>query len=66
VAGKIADTFNEVIDQSAPDAGIERIVHVVGKEGRITQRASLNNVSTLGRMPLMHQCFGSRPGPSDK
>jgi HAMP domain-containing protein len=46
VAGKIADTFNEVIRTNQRlTQELERIVHVVGKEGRITQRASLNNVS---------------------
>src|SRR6266511_3023611 len=46
VAGKIADTFNEVIGTNQRlTQELERIVHVVGKEGRITQRASLNNVS---------------------
>src|SRR5207248_11678528 len=46
VPGKIADTFNAVIETNERMAQeLERIVHVVGKEGRITQRASLNNVS---------------------
>src|SRR5215471_16772232 len=46
VPGKIADTFNTVIETNERmTRELERIVHVVGKEGRITQRASLNNVS---------------------
>src|SRR5262249_34200721 len=46
VAGKIADTFNAVIETNERmTRELERIVHVVGKEGRITQRALLNNVS---------------------
>src|SRR5215469_1737561 len=46
VAGKIADTFNAVIETNERmTRELERIVHVVGKEGRITQRASLSNVS---------------------
>src|SRR5213080_790467 len=46
VAGKIADTFNTVIETNERmTQELERIVHVVGKEGRITERASLNNVS---------------------
>src|SRR5881396_536782 len=46
VSGKIADTFNTVIETNERmTQELERIVHVVGKEGRITQRASLNNVS---------------------
>src|SRR4030095_611375 len=44
VAGKIADTFNEVISTNQRmTQELERIVHVVGKEGRITRRASLSN-----------------------
>src|SRR5215472_9415913 len=46
VPGKIADTFNTVIETNERmTRELERIVHVVGKEGRITQRASLSNVS---------------------
>src|SRR5438552_6467526 len=46
VAGKIADTFNDVIRTNQRMAKeLERIVHVVGKEGRIRQRASLDDVS---------------------
>src|SRR5438067_85923 len=46
VPGKIADTFNAVIERNERMAReLERIGCVVGKEGRITQRASLNNVS---------------------
>ncbi|PWT81604.1 MAG: hybrid sensor histidine kinase/response regulator [Acidobacteria bacterium] len=46
LAGKIADTFNDVIrtNQRLIDE-LERIVHVVGKKGRITQRAALADVS---------------------
>src|SRR6201993_3097913 len=46
VPGKIADTFNTVIETNQRmTRELERIVNVVGKEGKITQRASLNNVS---------------------
>src|SRR5712672_2244138 len=46
VAGKIADTFNEVISANERmTRELERIGRVVGKEGRITQRASLGDVS---------------------
>src|SRR5213596_343831 len=46
VACKIADTFNEVVRANQRmTQELERIVRVVGKEGQITQRASLNNVS---------------------
>src|SRR6266581_3255522 len=46
VPGKVADTFNIVIESNERmTRELERIVNVVGKEGRITERASLNNVS---------------------
>src|SRR6202043_4159642 len=46
IAGKIADTFNAVINTNQRMAQeLERIGRVVGKEGRITQRASLGDVS---------------------
>src|SRR6266853_1290091 len=46
VAGKIADTFNEVIAKNQRlTMELERIVRAVGKKGRITQRASLGDVS---------------------
>src|SRR5437870_11266499 len=46
VAGKIADTFNDVIAiNQRMTREPQRIGRVVGKEGRITQRASLGDVS---------------------
>src|SRR5437764_1288020 len=46
IAGKIADMFNDVIrTNQRMTQELERIVRVVGKEGRITQRAALSNVS---------------------
>jgi HAMP domain-containing protein/signal transduction histidine kinase len=46
VPGKIADTFNTVIETNERmTQELERIVLVVGKEGRITQRASLGEVT---------------------
>ena len=46
IAGKIADAFNVVINTNQRLAQeLERIGRVVGKEGRITQRASLGDVS---------------------
>src|ERR1044072_2300812 len=46
VAGKIADTFNDVIATNQRMAKeLERIGAVVGKQGRITQRASLGDVA---------------------
>src|SRR5919197_117120 len=46
LAGKIADTFNDVIaTNQRMTRELERIGRAVGKEGRITQRASLGDVS---------------------
>ncbi|HEY9800301.1 MAG TPA: HAMP domain-containing protein [Leptolyngbyaceae cyanobacterium] len=45
LAGKIADTLNEIIDQNERMAAeLKRISNVVGKDGKITERASLGNV----------------------
>src|SRR5215212_8919349 len=45
LAGKIADTFNDVIVMNQRLAReLDRIGQVVGKEGRISQRASLGDV----------------------
>jgi HAMP domain-containing protein/signal transduction histidine kinase/CheY-like chemotaxis protein len=46
VAGKVADTFNDVIELNQRMAReLERLSRVVGKEGKIAQRASLGDVS---------------------
>jgi HAMP domain-containing protein/signal transduction histidine kinase/CheY-like chemotaxis protein len=46
LAGKVADTFNEVIEMNQRLAReLDRISRVVGKEGRINQRASIGDVS---------------------
>jgi len=46
VPGKIGDTFNAVIETNQRTTReLERIVHAVGKEGRISQRASIGEVS---------------------
>ncbi|MDP9291338.1 MAG: HAMP domain-containing protein, partial [Verrucomicrobiota bacterium] len=46
VAGKVADTFNEVISTNERLAQeLERISQTVGKKGRIHQRASLGDVT---------------------
>src|SRR3712207_349897 len=46
VAGKVADTFNDVIAMNQRMAReLDRISRVVGKEGRINQRASIGDVS---------------------
>ena len=45
IAGKIADTLNDVIELNEKMAKeLERVSRVVGKEGKLTQRASLGNV----------------------
>src|SRR5437867_2221795 len=45
-AGKIADAFNDVIERHEKMANeLERISRVVGKEGKISQRASVGEVS---------------------
>ena len=44
--GKIADTFNEVVELNQRMAEeLERLSRVVGKEGKISQRAEMGNVS---------------------
>src|ERR1700719_183184 len=46
IAGKVADTFNDVIAlNQGMSRELERIARVVGKEGRISQRVSLGAVS---------------------
>ncbi|MGV3532468.1 MAG: hypothetical protein ACO1QR_08865, partial [Chthoniobacteraceae bacterium] len=45
-AGRVANTFNDVVelnDRMAQE--LDRISHVVGRQGRINQRASLGDVS---------------------
>ncbi len=44
LTGKVADVFNDVVEQNAAMAGeITRLRRVVGKEGKLRQRASLPN-----------------------
>jgi methyl-accepting chemotaxis protein len=46
VDGKIADAFNDVMELSERMAGeLQRLSRVVGKEGKITQRASIGEVT---------------------
>jgi HAMP domain-containing protein/signal transduction histidine kinase/DNA-binding response OmpR family regulator len=46
VAGKVADAFNEVVELNERTAGeLARLSRVVGKEGRLSQRFSLGDVS---------------------
>jgi methyl-accepting chemotaxis protein len=43
--GKIADTFNEVVElHQAMSRELERLSHAVGKQGRLSERASLAGV----------------------
>ncbi|MER3587824.1 MAG: hypothetical protein C4322_05565, partial [Mastigocladus sp. ERB_26_1] len=45
MAGKIADTLNDIIEQNERlTAELQRIGNVVGKDGKISERASLGNV----------------------
>ncbi|MGI8500567.1 MAG: HAMP domain-containing protein, partial [Hassallia sp.] len=44
IAGKIADTLNDIIDMNERMAAeLERVSNVVGKEGKINERATLGN-----------------------
>ncbi len=46
LAGKVADTFNDVVELNQRMAReLDRLSRVVGKEGRIAQRGSLGDVS---------------------
>src|SRR5687767_4658360 len=46
VAGKVADAFNEVVELIERMASeLERLSRVVGKEGKLSQRASLVDVT---------------------
>jgi HAMP domain-containing protein/signal transduction histidine kinase/CheY-like chemotaxis protein len=46
VAGKVADTFNQVVELNERMANeLGRLSRVVGKEGKLTQRADLGDVS---------------------
>src|SRR5579864_2001854 len=45
-AGRIADAFNDVVERNQRMAEeLDRISRVVGKEGKISQRASIGDVS---------------------
>src|SRR5881296_3560530 len=46
VAGKVADAFNDVVELNEKMAGeLGRLSRIVGKEGKIAQRASLGDVT---------------------
>ena len=53
VAGKVADAFNDVIELNERMASeLERLSRVVGKEGKLTQRATLGDVSGSWASPI--------------
>ena len=60
VAGKVADTFNEVIELNERMASeLARFGRVVGREGRINQRAALGRSQRrLGRVDRLRQRAG--------
>src|SRR6202045_1248869 len=69
VAGKIADTFNDVIAKNEQmTQELERIGRVVGKEGRITQRASLGDVSNswAGAVASVNSLIGDLVHPTSE
>ena len=46
VSGKIADTLNDIIETNEKLVkAVTEVSRVVGREGRLTQRASVHNVS---------------------
>src|SRR5439155_25112593 len=50
VAGKVADAFNEVVELNERMAReLSRLSRVVGKEGKLAQRAKLGDVSGFWR-----------------
>src|ERR687888_52006 len=50
VAGKVADAFNEVVELNERMAGeLARLSRVVGKEGKLSQRFNLGDVSGFWR-----------------
>ena len=50
VTGRIAETFNEVVERNERMAHeLSRLSHIVGKEGRLNQRGSLGDVTGCWR-----------------
>src|SRR5206468_243887 len=69
IAGKIADTFNELTRTNLRmTQELERIGRVVGKEGRITQRASLGGVSDSWAEAIrsVNKLIGGRVQPTSE
>ena len=49
LAGKVADVFNDVVEQNeAMAAELKRLRQVVGKEGKLKQRASMREARGCG------------------
>ena len=57
-AGKIADTFNDIIELSDRTAKeLERVSRVVGKEGKIMHRAAVPHHETDAHLQILSSCF---------
>src|SRR5437763_9913911 len=53
VAGKVADTFNEVVElNERMTRELERLSEVVGKQGKLSQRGTLGDVSGSWRASI--------------
>ena len=68
MSGKVADAFNDVVEQNATMADeLARLRQVVGKEGKLKQRASLRDARGFwGESVELHQLADRRPGPPDQ
>ena len=68
VAGKVADAFNDVVEQNAAMAEeLARLRQVVGKEGKLKQRASLRDARGFwGESVESRQRADRRPGAPDQ
>src|SRR5688572_32098924 len=50
VSGRVADAFNEVVERNQRMANeLERLSHLVGKEGKLGKRGSLGDVTGFWR-----------------
>ena len=67
LAGKVADTFNSVVEQNQMLVNeLDRLTRVVGKEGKIAERAfARRSARLLGRRHCLGQRSGQRPGAPD-
>src|SRR5438309_1085577 len=69
INGKIADAFNDIIEVNAKMAKeLERVSKVVGKEGRLTQRASLgsNSGAWSGMIESVNSLVGDLVQPTNE